>query len=96
MDGTDGDARLWRAVRPETATHAVRAEELGEYAALLRRGGTPAAAAGFPAVAAHLEAGCPDCTGDLDELLRLLDSEEAPPFGHAPPAPEASPGVEDA
>jgi hypothetical protein len=72
--GVTGRLRLlWRAARP----HAVDPGGLGEYAALLRRGGPATAARAHPDVAAHLAAGCAACQDDLRRLLVFLDAEAA-------------------
>jgi hypothetical protein len=52
--------------------HAVAAADLGQYASLVRRGAWPAAVRAFPAVTAHLAAGCPACCADLAEALEVL------------------------
>jgi hypothetical protein len=49
---------------------------LGEYTALLRRAGSPAAEGMFPWVAEHLATGCDVCLTDMQELLRLLEEDE--------------------
>jgi hypothetical protein len=68
-----GWERLWAAVCPAPGPHPVGVEELGEYGALLRRAGPAAAAGAFPAVVAHLQAGCAACDATLADLLDLLD-----------------------
>jgi steroid delta-isomerase-like uncharacterized protein len=62
-------------VGPEDWPHPVDPGTLGEYAAVLDRGGRAAAAEAFPAVAAHLARGCAACEADLADLLEFLAAE---------------------
>ena len=67
-----GLRRLWRLVRPPIAGDHVDAGDLGQYAALLHRGGPRSAGREFPAVRDHLATGCERCQRDLRELLVFL------------------------
>jgi peptide/nickel transport system substrate-binding protein len=66
---------LWDDLRPEDAVHEVNPGTLGEYAAVLERDGHKAATAAFPEVAAHLEATCPRCAVELQELVTFAAAE---------------------
>src|SRR5207244_2651755 len=63
-----GLRRLIAATKPENPAHPIDIWTLGEYAVLLVRDGKGAAAAAFPAVAAHLAIACATCAADLAEL----------------------------
>lgn len=67
---------LWAAVCPDGSAHGVEPSTLGEYAALLQGKGASVATRVFPAVAAHLAAGCAACERDLAEALTLLGDED--------------------
>jgi len=67
----EGRVSLATALDLERAGHPVDAGTLGEYVELLDRSGLAAAREAFPAVAAHLAAGCDACNADVRELREL-------------------------
>jgi putative tryptophan/tyrosine transport system substrate-binding protein len=72
-DRRRGRSRLWETATAEVAPHPIEPGAIGEYAMLLRRSGTEVAARTFPAVAAHLRAGCPQCRADLLDLEEFVE-----------------------
>jgi hypothetical protein len=80
-----GWARLWDGVWPGADADHADPGALGEYAVLRHRHGPAAAQRAFPAVAAHLAAGCARCAADLAELLAFAAEEQ-------PVVPPAAPG----
>ena len=81
----EGRARLLTALDLERARHPVDPGQLGEYVELLDRDGLAAARAAFPAVAAHLAAGCDACNAEVRELRALSALDDAEDgAGHAP------------
>lgn len=64
-------ARLWRSAQP----HALRPEQIGEYAAIRQGQGEEAARSVLPGVAEHLATGCQTCADDLHEIEAILAAE---------------------
>ena len=72
----EGRARLLTAIDVERARHPADSGQLGEYVELLDDEGLAAARAAFPAVAAHLAAGCDACNDEVRELRALAALDE--------------------